>query len=101
MASALRPTLFRQALAAPAKRSLTTAALPAFRVQRTQPMLKAVPRAAFQTSTSRQILPPLPQVMDGTINDPASVPAPDPAHGAYHWSFERCDIGNTRLGGLL
>ncbi|WFD33345.1 membrane anchor subunit of succinate dehydrogenase, Sdh4 [Malassezia cuniculi] len=25
----------------------------------------------------------------GTVNDPADVPKPDPAHGSYHWDFER------------
>jgi len=23
------------------------------------------------------------------VNDPAPVPAPDPLHGSYHWTFER------------
>jgi succinate dehydrogenase (ubiquinone) membrane anchor subunit len=92
MASALRPTLLRQVLAAPAKRALTTSALPAFRVQRSQPMLKAIPRATFQTSATRKILPPLPQVMAGTINDAATVPEAEPMHGSYHWSMERCGL---------
>lgn len=25
----------------------------------------------------------------GTVNDPAEFPKPDPAHGSYHWDFER------------
>lgn len=91
MAASLRPTLMRQALAAPAQRTLTSAVLPAFRVQRSQPILKAIPRATFQTSAARQILPPLPQVIKGGVNDPVPTPAPHPAHGSYHWSFERCD----------
>ncbi|KAL1591176.1 hypothetical protein WHR41_00102 [Cladosporium halotolerans] len=89
MAASLRPTLMRQALAAPAQRTLTSAVLPAFRVQRSQPILKAIPRATFQTSAARQILPPLPQVIKGGVNDPVPTPAPHPAHGSYHWSFER------------
>lgn len=28
-------------------------------------------------------------MIDGTVNDPAPVPAPNPTHGSYHWSFER------------
>lgn len=91
MAASLRPTLMRQALAAPAQRTLTSAVLPAFRVQRSQPILKSIPRATFQTSAARSILPPLPQVIKGGVNDPVPTPAPHPSHGSYHWSFERCD----------
>ncbi|KAM0720594.1 hypothetical protein Q7P37_004730 [Cladosporium fusiforme] len=89
MAASLRPTLMRQALAAPAQRTLTSAVLPAFRIQRSQPMLKSIPRATFQTSAARSILPPLPQVINGGVNDPVPTPTPHPAHGSYHWSFER------------
>lgn len=32
---------------------------------------------------------PLPEVVQGTINDPAPVPSPSPSHGHYHWVFER------------
>ena len=91
MAASLRPTLMRQAFAAPAQRALTSAVMPAFRVQRSQPILKSIPRATFQTSAARHILPPLPQVIRGGVNDPAPTPTPHPAHGSYHWSFERCD----------
>jgi succinate dehydrogenase (ubiquinone) membrane anchor subunit len=35
-------------------------------------------------------LPPLPQTIVGTTNDPVPVPDPDYTHGSYHWSFERC-----------
>lgn len=45
--------------------------------------------AAFQTSSRRNLLPPLPQVIKGTVNDPAPVPTPNPAHGSFHWKFER------------
>lgn len=93
MASAVRPTLLRQALAAPSKRAFSSA-IPAFRSQ--QQPLKAQPswhiqRAAFQTSTRRPILPPLPQVIDGSVNDPVKIPEPHPSHGSYHWTAERCD----------
>lgn len=91
MAASLRPTLMRQAFAAPTQRTLTSAVLPAFRVQRSQPILKSIPRATFQTSAARHILPPLPQVIKGGVNDPVTTPTPHPAHGSYHWSFERCD----------
>ncbi|KAK5121118.1 hypothetical protein LTR85_005602 [Meristemomyces frigidus] len=89
--TALRPAL-RQALAASTlSRTFTTAALPAFRSQsllaRQSPL--ALQRAAFQTSSKRAILPPLPQVMEGTVNDAARVPDPEPSHGSYHWTMER------------
>ncbi|KAK6430599.1 membrane anchor subunit of succinate dehydrogenase, Sdh4 [Oleoguttula sp. CCFEE 5521] len=90
MAYALRPTLLRRALAAPVSRSITTSTSPALRQLRlTTPILRQCPRATFQTSTARKILPPLPQVIEGTINDAAPVPEPEPLHGSYHWSFER------------
>lgn len=31
----------------------------------------------------------IPEVIDGTANDPAPVPDPSPTHGSYHWAFER------------
>jgi succinate dehydrogenase (ubiquinone) membrane anchor subunit len=45
--------------------------------------------AAFHATQRNQILPPLPQKIIGTTNDPVPVPDPDYAHGSYHWSFER------------
>ncbi|KAL1882450.1 membrane anchor subunit of succinate dehydrogenase, Sdh4 [Paecilomyces lecythidis] len=45
--------------------------------------------AAFHASGKKEILPPLPQVVHGTTNDPAPVPPPSPTHGSYHWTFER------------
>jgi len=30
-----------------------------------------------------------PQRINGTVNDAAAVPAPEPSHGSYHWTFER------------
>ncbi|KAK8194410.1 membrane anchor subunit of succinate dehydrogenase, Sdh4 [Zalaria obscura] len=102
MASALRPTMLRQAFAAaaPAQRCFSTA-MPAFRaaqLARQQPIKSAFVRnalpgatrvAAFHASPARAILPPLPQVIKGTVNDAAQVPDPTPMHGSYHWSFER------------
>ncbi|KAF8851561.1 CybS-domain-containing protein [Acephala macrosclerotiorum] len=45
--------------------------------------------AAFHASGKQAILPALPQVIQGTANDPAPVPAANPSHGSYHWTFER------------
>ncbi|KAK1048615.1 membrane anchor subunit of succinate dehydrogenase, Sdh4 [Friedmanniomyces endolithicus] len=90
MASALRPTLIRQALAMPSCR-LTTSAIPALRTQ--QYFLRRAPlalqQATFQTSSKRAILPPLPQRMEGTVNDAVRLPPSEPSHGNYHWTFER------------
>ncbi|KAL4818613.1 CybS-domain-containing protein [Aspergillus spinulosporus] len=44
---------------------------------------------AFHASAKKQILPPLPQTIQGTMNDPAPIPKPHPSHGSYHWTFER------------
>ncbi|EMC98945.1 hypothetical protein BAUCODRAFT_64927 [Baudoinia panamericana UAMH 10762] len=91
MASALRPAILRHALGAPAStRALTTSALPAFRAHHlAQRSPLALQRATFQTSTKRAILPALPQVIRGTVNDPVTVRDADPTHGSYHWTFER------------
>lgn len=96
MASTLRPALLRHALAAPSKRAFTTtsAALPAFRSQRQlqsvlRPSALVAQRAAFQTSQQRQILPPLPQKILGTVNDAVKTPEASPSHGSLHWSMER------------
>ncbi|KAF2169390.1 hypothetical protein M409DRAFT_65069 [Zasmidium cellare ATCC 36951] len=89
MASALRSSVLRQALAAPSKRAFSSA-VPAFRSQ--QSHVKPswhIHRAAFQTSARRPILPPLPQVIHGSVNDPVKTPEPHPSHGSYHWTAER------------
>ncbi|KAL4909867.1 hypothetical protein BDW74DRAFT_45041 [Aspergillus multicolor] len=44
---------------------------------------------AFHASAKKQILPPQPQTIQGTMNDPAPIPKPHPSHGSYHWTFER------------
>ena len=83
MASALRPVLARHAL----QRRVLTSTLPAFRQQLLrQPALL---RAPFQTTSMRAILPPLPQTIEGSVNDPVKVPEPEPSHGSYHWTAER------------
>ena len=96
MASAIRPTLLRQAFAAPSKRAFTTtsSAVPAFRSQRQlqnvlRPSALVTQRAAFQTTQRQQILPPLPQKIMGTVNDAAKMPEASPSHGSLHWSMER------------
>jgi succinate dehydrogenase (ubiquinone) membrane anchor subunit len=45
--------------------------------------------AAFHASGRQAILPSLPQVIDGTANDPVPIPPASPSHGSYHWTFER------------
>nr|POE79867.1 succinate dehydrogenase [ubiquinone] cytochrome b small subunit, mitochondrial [Quercus suber]POF05258.1 succinate dehydrogenase [ubiquinone] cytochrome b small subunit, mitochondrial [Quercus suber] len=88
MAASLRPTLLRQVLNVSTKRTLTTA-LPAFRARRAQTPTSALQRAAFQTSSRRAILPPLPQEIKGTVNDAVPVHDAEPSHGSYHWTAER------------
>ncbi|CAG7972704.1 unnamed protein product [Penicillium salamii] len=75
MASFARSSLLRQTLAAPRS-----------------PFCKNVgvsQTVAFHASAKKQILPPLPQSVQGTMNDPTPVPEAHPTHGSYHWSFER------------
>ncbi|KAJ2904517.1 hypothetical protein MKZ38_007849 [Zalerion maritima] len=69
MASIVRPALFRQGVLRPA-----------FKPGIIQTGVRV---AAFQTTTRKRVLPPLP------LNDPVPVPEPSPSHGSYHWSFER------------
>uniref|UniRef100_A0A1S6KZA1 Succinate dehydrogenase [ubiquinone] cytochrome b small subunit n=1 Tax=Ramularia collo-cygni TaxID=112498 RepID=A0A1S6KZA1_9PEZI len=75
--STLRSPALRQLLAPRTTRALFS------------PKFNQIQRAQFQTSSRRQILPPLPQVIRGGVNDPAPVPESHPAHGSYHWSMER------------
>ncbi|KAK0668248.1 putative mitochondrial succinate dehydrogenase cytochrome b small subunit precursor [Cercophora samala] len=57
----------------------------------TKPALQnsIIARAAFHTTAKRDLLPPLPQRVVGTVNDAAPVPPPSPSHGSYHWTFDR------------
>ncbi|KAI4610637.1 hypothetical protein J4E83_008251 [Alternaria metachromatica] len=99
MASVMRPGLLRQACppAQPSQRMLSTAISTLNRplAQSLRPAFQrsAIPQstriAAFHATQRNQILPPLPQKIIGTTNDPVPVPDPDYAHGSYHWSFER------------
>ncbi|EME46794.1 hypothetical protein DOTSEDRAFT_70689 [Dothistroma septosporum NZE10] len=90
MATSFRPSLLRQAVAAPATRAYSTPAVRSHFNAQTRPAPAwTAQRAAFQTSARRPILPPLPQVINGSVNDPVKVPEPHPSHGSYHWSMER------------
>jgi len=104
----VRPTALKNiCLGAASKRSFSTRLPSAFPVRKpislpsalSRPVLRtafakdALPGsmrvAAFHASSRRPILPPLPQVINGTANDPAPVPPSNPSHGSYHWTFER------------
>jgi succinate dehydrogenase (ubiquinone) membrane anchor subunit len=89
MASLMRPALLRQACQ-PSSRlglsALTQQTRPAFRSAIVKPSTRI---AAFHATQRQQILPPLPQKIQGTLNDPVPVPTPEYAHGSYHWTFER------------
>lgn len=106
MASLVRPSLASQAPAAASRRILSTlAASPASRpavVHQLRPAIhKSTRIAAFHATQRNQILPPLPQKVIGTANDPTPVPDPAPIHGSYHWSFERCVCPCSRRGTLV
>jgi len=73
MASIARSALLRQATAPVTRQSL----------------IAGTRAAAFHTTSRRSLLPPLPQRVEGTVNDPAPVPEPSPSHGSYHWTFDR------------
>jgi len=107
MASIVRPTMLRQTcLAAASKRTFSTkltSSFPSINKPAASVLSRQVVRsafgkdalpgairvAAFHASGRRTILPPLPQVINGTANDPAPVPPASPSHGSYHWTFER------------
>ncbi|KAK4191816.1 CybS-domain-containing protein [Podospora australis] len=73
MASIARSSLLRQVAAKPTNSLIANAAR----------------ATAFHTTARRDILPPLPQKVKGTVNDAAPVPPPSPSHGSYHWTFDR------------
>ncbi|KAL2271009.1 hypothetical protein VTJ83DRAFT_380 [Remersonia thermophila] len=76
MASIARSSLLRQVAAA---RPASSPSL----------IANAARAAAFHTTAKRSLLPPLPQKIEGTVNDAARVPPPSPSHGSYHWTFDR------------
>lgn len=96
MASIARTGLMRQAQLLSTKPLLSTAtsircgSSSILSKARPQPSIFAATRfAPFSTSSQKKILPPGPQVVEGTVNDPAPVPKPHATHGSYHWTFER------------
>ncbi|KAI1120620.1 mitochondrial succinate dehydrogenase cytochrome b560 subunit D [Nemania abortiva] len=92
MASAIRPTLLRQTILSAATRRATAIPASAFlsRTSFQSPIAQNAARAAaFHASCRRNLLPPGPQVIKGTVNDAVPVPDPKPTHGSYHWTFER------------
>ncbi|KAK2739088.1 membrane anchor subunit of succinate dehydrogenase, Sdh4 [Onygenales sp. PD_40] len=98
MASFMRPSASVLRLAAgPAARnaafySTRSSPLPiASSLVNKKPLALATRRdvAGFHATSRREILPPLPQTIEGTMNDPAPVPPTHPSEGSYHWTFER------------
>ncbi|KAL1994097.1 hypothetical protein VTN49DRAFT_2766 [Thermomyces lanuginosus] len=95
MASFIRPsavlrpvTVFPTTAMMPYSTRASPVALTLLRpLQRKNPMASQI--ALFHASGKRQILPALPQVIKGTMNDAAPVPPTSPTHGSYHWTFER------------
>ncbi|KAJ8108155.1 hypothetical protein OPT61_g8370 [Boeremia exigua] len=87
MASLMRPSVLRQAPAA-SQRVMSAFVRPS--MAQLKPAFQNSTRvAAFHATQRNQILPPLPQKVVGTANEPVPVPTPDYTHGSYHWSFER------------
>jgi len=91
MASIARTGLFRQTFASPVRSNLSSLTTRTQRQLVLQTALRSWRIAAFHTSQSRALLPPLPQRIEGTVNDPQPLPHVSPMHGSYHWTFERYD----------
>src|SRR5271156_177609 len=98
MASIARTTILRKNLLSASSRQLLSTRIPiqTFRPisilskPHALPRSSSIPRiAAFHSSAQRKILPPGPQVLEGSVNDAAPVPKTSPTHGSYHWTFER------------
>ncbi|KAF2268325.1 mitochondrial succinate dehydrogenase cytochrome b560 subunit D [Lojkania enalia] len=102
MASIVRPGLLRQACQTPTASQRMLSTFTSSSIKRSSPLAQqlrpafvrsAIPKsariAAFHATQRQQILPPLPQKIQGTLNQPVPVPDPSPVHGSYHWSFER------------
>ncbi|KAF3764701.1 hypothetical protein M406DRAFT_351846 [Cryphonectria parasitica EP155] len=93
MASAVRSSLLRQtaAFASPATRTGPSLLSSTARQQLLRPAFKPsiTQITAFHATSRRNLLPPGPQVIKGTVNDPAPIPTPSSSHGRYHWTFER------------
>ncbi|KAF6820786.1 succinate dehydrogenase cytochrome b small subunit [Colletotrichum sojae] len=84
MASFVRPALLRQTAMA-ARMAKTSASRSAFVKPTVQKEFvnNSIRVAAFHNTAKRDLLPV------GPLNDPAPVPPPSPAHGSYHWTFDR------------
>ncbi|KAL5404412.1 hypothetical protein PMIN06_008990 [Paraphaeosphaeria minitans] len=102
MASVMAPGLLRQSFASPAASRRAFSTLTSSAACQSSPLVQqlrpgfarsAVPKAtriaAFHATQRQQILPPLPQKIEGSVNTAVPVPNPDYSHGSYHWSFER------------
>src|ERR1700712_99872 len=102
MASLMRPSVLRQPCQPPPASQRMLSTLTRNTIKPTSPLThhlrpsfvrttlpKSTRIAAFHATQRNQILPPLPQVIEGTANDPTPVPEPEHVHGSYHWSFER------------
>ncbi|KAH8813238.1 CybS-domain-containing protein [Xylogone sp. PMI_703] len=102
MASIVRPAILRQTcLAAASKRAFSNRAASSFPAIKPSSSILSNPAirssfsrdvariAAFHTSSRKSILPPLPQSIEGSVNEAAPIPPTSPTHGSYHWTFER------------
>lgn len=109
MASLLRPAMLKQTMLPSSARRFSpiTSALPSTHypalvrpssswIKRKQTFLatrqttsSGLRISPFHSSAQRSILPPGPQVIEGSVNDPVPVPEPHPTEGSYHWIFER------------
>ncbi|KAK0734307.1 succinate dehydrogenase-like protein [Lasiosphaeria miniovina] len=87
MGSIARSALLRQAASVPKLPAATYAIARPSALR--QSIANTVRASAFHTTSRRNLLPPLPQHVDGTVNDPAPVLETSPAHGSYHWTFDR------------
>ncbi|KAI2604037.1 CybS-domain-containing protein [Hypoxylon fragiforme] len=89
MASIIRPALLRQTALAASTRRAATATFTRQQLIRPTIAKDAARVAGFHASSRRSLLPPGPQVIKGSVNDPAPVPPTSSTHGSYHWTFER------------
>ncbi|OHE93700.1 CybS protein [Colletotrichum orchidophilum] len=103
MASIVRPALLRQtataarmAQAAPIRSAFVknSSRVAAFHTTAKRDLLPVGPRTSqyhillsMHAKTIANFVPA--EVIQGGVNDPAPVPPPSPAHGSYHWSFDR------------
>ncbi|KAI2463180.1 CybS-domain-containing protein [Annulohypoxylon bovei var. microspora] len=89
MASIIRPALLRQTALAASTRRAATATFSSKLMTRPTIANDVARIAAFHASSRRSLLPPGPQVIKGTVNDPVPIPHTSPTHGSYHWTFDR------------